>query len=98
MLDREDACGEGGLVVGREHWHDALNQDRAGVECPADEVDGAAVGLDAGFERAGVSVEAGEGGQQEGWMLSRRSCQRSTKPAVRMRMKPARQTRSIAAA
>ena len=37
----------------------------------------------------------GKAGSRDGWMLSSRSCQRATKPAVRMRMKPARQTSSM---
>ena len=62
----EDNGGASGKHLAREFpvKHRPLHQDRPVVQGRADEVDGAAVQADAGFERPPVGVEALEGGEE----------------------------------
>ena len=64
MFFLEDARGQGVRVVGIQHRHRGLHDDRAVVEFRRHEVHRAAVNLDAGLERAPVRMQAGERRQQ----------------------------------
>ena len=69
MLLREHPGGQGGGGIAGQHGHHGLVQDGAHVQLGGDLVHRAARKLAARVDGPLVRVQAGKGGNSEGWML-----------------------------
>ena len=94
VLDGQHPRGQWLCVVTVQDRNAALDDGRPTIKLFGDEMDGAAVPAVAGVEARWCVFSPGYFGSSDGWMFSMPAGKASTKRGVRMRMKPARMTRS----